>query len=366
VLIRSFHIANGRIIGYICLHMEKFQFGIFIILICTVLSSCSGDDKISPDQGVKMHIIGSTASSFRHYIDGSLAWSSLSITPNIAGIISHPDETWSYVGNDFNNEQVYEFHNNSRLNIDELNRCIVTSTSRLGEGSVYWGFCPWKENGEGFVKNDNQITFINDSPRIVILGALTDSNERLHVIGFNYENFWGTPTGLPLYWIDGILQRLDLPDLNNIELSLLNINGEVNIFGSGRSIVENQISLFSVSQTNHTVLYTFEHTDNGFFQVGGPKSLGNDLYWTGRYKAYNGTEPDSFGYYIKNEEMIKVEDPYVVFNIVDILISGGEEHLVGSITSKFTGAPSSIYLLNRQWIMLSGIDNLVLLQLFQQ
>lgn len=353
-------------IGYFYLHMGKFHFKIFIIFICTALSSCSSDDKISPDQGVKMHIIGSTASSFRHYIDGSLAWSSLSITPNIAGIISHPDETWSYVGNDFNNDQVYEFHNNSRLNIDELNRCIVTGTARLGEEALYWGFCPLKENGEGFVKKDNQIMFINDSPNIVIHGALTDSNGRLHVIGSNYGDFWGIPTGLPLYWIDGILQRLDLPDLNNIVLSLLNINGEVNIFGSGRSIVENQISLFNVSQTNHTVLYIFEHTDKGFFKVGGPKIFGNDLYWTGRYDALNGTEPDSFGYYIKNGEMIKVEDPYVVFSIVDILISAGEEHLVGSITSKFTGARSSIYLLNRQWIMLSDIDNLSLLQLFQQ
>lgn len=351
--------------------MKKLPLLILLATPCLFLScSSSNDDTPTIGKGIYLTgaVFGGTSRIFMHYKDNSVIWTN-PISTNIAGAIKNSDNTWKYIGLELHDQSgynIFEYSNGQKEAISSLNGCFPTSIDNLSENSSLSGFCPWKGDGQGFIKVGEEVTFIDTADRIVIDASVVDNSGRIHSTGHSHGASFHERVGLPYYWIDGVLQVLSLPDLMVRNIFPLNVNGDIQIFGSGFSFDGKELSLFKVTSTNTTELYKFEANELGFHNVGRLRSFGNDLYWLGSYKVFHNDRQGSYGFYIKNGEMIKIEDANVIFSFNDILISGNNEHLVGTTTSKFTGASSSIYLLNRTWLYPSGEDGLELLELYHQ
>lgn len=351
--------------------MKKI-FLLILIVTTGLFFSCSISDDDNPiiDKAIYITgtIAGNTSRSFRHFKNNSINWTS-PIGTNIAGPIKTSDNSWKYIGLELDNDSgyhIYEYSNGQKEVIGSLNGCFPTSINNLSENSSLSGFCPWKGDGQGFIKVGEKITFIDTSDRLVIHASVVDNLGRIHSTGQSHGASFHERVGLPYYWIDGVLQSLSLPDLGLQNIFPLNVNGDIQIFGSGRSLDGKDLSLFKITSSNNTEILKLEANELGFYSMGRLRSFGNNLYWLGTFKAFHNDRQDSYGFYLKNGEMIKIEDPNVIFNFKDILISGNDEHLIGTSTSKFTGATSSIYLLNRTWSYPSDEDGLELLELYQQ
>ena len=255
----------------------------------------------------------------------------------------------------------YAFYKDGKqTEIEDLKGSILTGYRQIDNKDYIFSF-RFGTPFQSFYWSGNEIEYLATQDNNYATDLTIDNIGNTHVIGakgiFKSEgSVWE-----PIYWINMIPQSLnfDYP-LNGEFVRIENINDEIHIIGIAYDHDNEKRIIFDIVNGITNILMETSFSD-GALSLNNVTVEGNDLYICGAFKSYNG---DSYGFYIKNNEVVKVTNPSSSYVFSDIAVINDQIHLIGySYPKGNENVISSLYLIDGITQSKSGIPDLALNQI---
>lgn len=249
------------------------------------------------------------------------------------------------------------YKDGKQADIENLEGSIFSGYRQINDKDYIFGFkfgSPFKS----FYWSDNEINYLQVQSNTYATDLTIDSAGNTHIIGKKGITKNEITVFEPIYWVNMVPQLLDFGyPINGGFIKIENINDEIHIIGIGYDYDTEKRIIFDIVNGITNILMEIPFSE-GSLSLNNVTVDENDLYICGAYKSYNG---DSYGFYIKNNEVVKVTNPSSSYVFSDIAIIHDQIHLVGySYPKENESVISSLYLIDGITQSKSGIPNLEL------